>query len=615
MGIFDIICTIIGVAGAIWSLIGIIKGLAAKEFGLDVLALVAIISTLIVGEYIASVIVVIMTLTGDFLEDYASKQAEKELSQLISRTPEVAHLLSDTSSNDGEGVDVKDVKIGDVLVVRAGEIIPVDGTVFKGKVNVDESSLTGESVPVEKQKGDEILSGSVADALFKMVATKTAADSSYQKITELVELAKNVKPNYVKLADTISIPFTIVSFAIAGVAWAVSGEPLRFAEVLVLATPCPLLIAAPVAFLAGLSRAAKSGIIIKGGSVLERLSRVKVVAFDKTGTLTNGRPEFDRIELLSEFEQGETLHSSGTSQAPKWTQETVLQIAASIEAHSNHVLGAAIIKQNKLELLEVQEVKEAFGRGIRGDITIDGVTLRVWVQKPGHDLHIEGGETVVEVMIAGVDVAHIFLRDHLREGVAESLAGLKRLGVKRLIMLTGDRSETAQYVAAQIGIKDVRSSLLPYQKQEAVLGLKMSCALKPDCVTLSEKQADRGPGMMKNDAVAMVGDGVNDAPVLMASDVGIAFGARGSSAATQSADVVLEHDDFRLVLTSFDVSHNTMRIARQSMVGGIALSVILMGVAAFGFIPAILGAILQEVIDVIAICNGIRAKFGKSKLS
>lgn len=575
MDILNIVFIAVGIAGAVWSFIGIIKGVRKGEVGLDILAVVAIVSTLLVGEYLASAVVVVMVLTGDFLEDYATKQAEKELSALISNSPETA------IREDGSQIPASDVKVGDILLVQPGGVVAVDGVAIEN-CTLNEASLTGESLPVNKVIGDQVLSGSVSEGLFKMKVTHLATDSAYQRITQLVELAKDQKPSTVKMADQVSIPFTIVSLLIAAIAWAITGEPLRFAEVLVLATPCPLLIAAPVAFLAGLSKAASKGVIIKGGTVIEVLSRTKILAFDKTGTLTQGRPSYERIELTVSATIDEVQ---------------ALRYAASLEKLSPHVLAQAIVNENREPLFEVQDLKEITGVGVEANVN----GIRVQVGKPTHNVPLQGGETVVELVVGGVDTAHIFLRDQIRPEVPDTIKKLRKLGVRRLIMLTGDKQETARFIADQAGldVSDVRSSLLPHQKFEAVAGLKSVCSLNKDC-----KQVNQSP----KTAIGMVGDGVNDAPVLAASDVGIAFGGDGSSAATQSADVVLQKNDFELVYESLAISRNTMSIAKQSMIGGITLSVVLMLVAAFGFIPAVIGAILQEVIDVFAIVNGIRAR-------
>lgn len=582
MSIFDIVCIVLSVAGVIYALKGIVESLKEKNFGLDILAIVAILACLLLGEYLAAVVVVIMTLTGDFLEDYAGKRAEKELTALIDKTPDKAHRL------DGSDVSAKDVQVGDTLRVLPGELVPVDGEALE-QTYLDESSLTGESMPVLKCVGEAVLSGSLANDTFTLRATQTADESSYQKITHLVEMARDSKAPAVRLANTISIPFTLVSLTIASLAWAISGEAIRFAEVLVLATPCPLLIAAPVAFLAGLSRAAKVGIIVKGGGTLEKLARVKTMAFDKTGTITNGTPEYDRVELTNEgAEKG-------------WNEQKVLQYAASLEHFSNHIFAKTITAQNQQPMLSVENVKEEFGNGVLGEIAGE----RVAVQKPPHSMQIQPGETAVELMFAGVDIAHIILVDHIREDAQSSVEKIRRLGVRRMLMLTGDKRETAYHIAQQVGISHVHSSLLPHQKYEIVAGLEQGCALKEDCNFESDTQYSATKS--KGAQVAFVGDGVNDAPVLMAADVGIALGAKGSSAASQSADVVIMRDTFALVPRSLEISKRTMRIAKQSMIGGITLSVGLMLVASFGFIPAVVGAMLQEVLDAFAIVNGIRA--------
>lgn len=587
LSVLDIICIGVSVAGVLYALKGILASLKEKNFGLDILAIVAIIACLMLGEYIAAVVVVVMTLTGDFLEEYAGKRAEKELTALIDKTPDKAHL------EDGTDILAKDVAVGDTLRVLGGEMVPVDGEAL-AEIYLDEASLTGESMPVLKCVGEAVLSGSVASETFTMRATQTADDSSYQKITHLVELAKESKAPAVRLANTISIPFTLVSLTIASAAWAISGESLRFAEVLVLATPCPLLIAAPVAFLAGLSRSAKSGIIVKGGGTLERMARVKTIAFDKTGTITNGAPEFDRVDLTDIGAQA------------GWTPEKVLQYAASLEHFSNHIFAKTITNQNQLKMLDVQNVKEEFGNGVIGYIADE----RVAVQKPPHSLDINPGETAVELMVAGKDIAHIILVDHIRVDAASSVERIRELGVQRMLMLTGDKRETALHIAKQVGIDHVHSNLLPHQKYEIIQGLENAgskgCAIREDC-GLDESSTKYDATESKGAQIAFVGDGVNDAPVLMAADVGIALGAKGASAASQSADVVIMRDTFALVPKSLEISKYTMRIAKQSMIGGIALSIALMLVASFGYIPAVFGAMLQEVLDAAAIINGIRA--------
>jgi heavy metal translocating P-type ATPase len=571
----------------VYNCVEIIKGLKNKEFGLDILALVAIIATLLVHEYFASVVVVMMTLTGEFLEHFASKQAEKELTALIDKTPRTAHSaesIADAQNSLFQNVDVNEVQTDDILVILPGEIVPVDGVALSGS-EVDESSLTGESLPVEKNDGDEVLSGSVVGgSTLIMRVSKPAVDSAYQQIVELVKQAKEEKAPAVRMADQVSIPFTFVSLLIAGAAWFLSGEPVRFAEVLVLATPCPLLIAAPVAFLGGLGNAAKRGIIIKGGGTLEKLSRAEVIAFDKTGTITSGNLIYDHIQILQ----------------TQYSEEQILSFCLAIENSSVHVIAKALVnsvsaKFPGLQVPLASNVEENVGVGMRGDV--DG--KKIFVGKVQHDIDVIAGETVIELQINGDDIAHIFLRDQVRPESAATIEHIRNLGVKHLLMLTGDKKATAEHIAQEVQINDVRSHLLPHQKLEIVQGLRYSCSL-------------HSAGHSKG-SIVMVGDGINDAPVLAAADVGIALGASGNTAASNSADVVIMKNDFSLVAQSVELSKRTMNIAQQSMIGGIAISVTLMVVAAFGFIPAVAGALLQEVIDVVSICNGVRAKFLRLK--
>lgn len=589
--VLDIICIVIGVAGMIWCVKGTIESIKEKNFGLDILAIMAILATLLVGEYVASVIVVVMSITGELLESYAGKRAEKELDSLVSKTPNLAHLFNSDLKSTCD-IDVNDISPGDILYVLNGELVPVDG-ILLDDASLDQSSLTGESLPINKTTGESVMSGTIAGNAFKIKAISDAKNSSYQKITELVALAKEQKSPVVRLANKVSIPFTIISLFIAFLSWFISGEAIRFAEVLVLATPCPLLIAAPVAFLAGLSRAAKSGIIIKGGGTLEQLNNVKIVAFDKTGTITQGKPLFDRIEITQ------------IGQEEGWNEEKVLNYAASLEVFSNHILASAIVQANKLPLLQVENHRDNVGTGVSGDINNERIVL----MKPPHELAINPGETVVELQVLGKDIAHIILVDHMRDDAPQTIENIRKLGINQLLVLTGDKQETAKYIASKTGITEVFSSLLPHQKYEIINNLKKSCIFSKNCSQLPENDS-----VNSKRKVAMVGDGVNDAPVLMASDVGIALGAGGSGVATESADVVILEDKFILVSESILIGKQTMKIAKQSTIGGITLSIILMIIASFGFIPAVIGATLQEVIDVLAICNGIRAKGGKSFL-
>lgn len=550
-----------------------VRSLLNKQWGLDVLAVTAIVSTLLVGEYWASLIIVLMLTGGEALEDAAARRASRELTALLDRVPHTAHRV--TAEGTIEDISASLVSPGDRLVVRPSELVPVDGDLLTPSAELDESSLTGESLPVTRVKGEGILSGSVNGAVvLEMVATKRAEDSEYQQIVGLVQQAAASKAPLVRLADRYAIPFTALAYAIAGLAWALSGDPVRFAEVLVVATPCPLLIAAPVAFMGGMSRAAKSGVVIKDAGTLERLSEVRTVAFDKTGTLTHGRPEVGEIHSVDSSRSGDDL----------------LLLVASAEQYSSHVLATAIVAeaQNRgLTLLEAQHARE---------VATDGVTATlgdniIHVGKPAFvesvDAHfsryeVKPGETVVYVALNNSYAGHIVLKDLLRVEAHSTLEELSGLGIKRTVMLSGDQQSTAEAIAREVGITEVHGECLPADKVTLVAGLTPR-------------------------RVMMVGDGVNDAPVLAASDVGIALGARGATAASESADVVILVDDLSRVSQAVSIGQSTIRIALQSIWLGIIISVGLMVVAAAGFLPAIVGALLQEVVDLVAILGALRA--------
>jgi heavy metal translocating P-type ATPase len=470
-------------------------------------------------------------------------------------------------------VAVEAVVVGDVLEVRPGEAVPVDGEIVGGGASFDESSLTGESLPVWRGDRDAVLSGAVNGSTVVTVrATATARDSQYQQIIDLVHAAADSKAPVVRLADRVALPFTAAAFIIAAVAWLLSGEPHRFAEVLVVATPCPLLIAAPVAFIAGMSRAAGGGVIVKSGGILEQLARVRTVAFDKTGTLTQGVPVVERVETLV-----------GADAA------AVVRVAAALEGESAHVLARAVETEAQSRGITVPVpvgVEEVVGRGVRG--TVDGEPAAVGKLDFVDDLgehnwpSLAAGEMAVYVGISGRLAGRVVLRDALRPETPATLSRMHELGVTRTVMLTGDSRDTAEAIGALAGIDDIRASLLPADKVAAVL------AMKPR-------------------PVMMVGDGVNDAPVLAAADVGVAMGARGATAASESADVVVMLEDLERAAAVIEVAQRTIRIAFQSIGIGIGLSIVLMVLAAFGFIPAIVGATLQEVVDVICIFNSLRA--------
>ena len=465
--------------------------------------------------------------------------------------------------------------------MRPGELVPVDAILLGGSAEFDESSLTGESLPVLRAADERVSSGVVnGSTAITMRAAAASKDSTYQQIVDLVEQAQGSRAKTVRLADRYALPFTVVALVIAGVAWFVSGEPVRFAEVLVVATPCPLLIAAPVAFLGGMSRAAKSGLIVKGGGTLEQLAKVRSAAFDKTGTLTTGKPE-----------PREVRPAAGVA------EEQLLQLAASAEVYSSHVLASAVVEAVKargIPLLPVESAAENATNGV--EAVVAAGTVRVgkpsWVAKAAPGLEIaplDAGELAIYVALDDRFLGTLIMRDELRPEVPEVLRGLRGLGVERFAMVTGDVPATANAMAEQAGIDEVYAECSPADK------VRIASELQPR-------------------PLIMVGDGLNDAPVLAAADVGFAMGARGSTAASESADVVNRFDRIDGVGEAVRIGKDTVRIALESIWMGIAVSVGLMLVAAFGFLPAIVGAWMQEVVDLVAILWALRAIRGKRRV-
>lgn len=561
--------------------IDMIRDLLKKNFGLDILALVAMIATLLVGEYLAALIIVLMLTGGEALEDYASYRASRSLTDLLNQSPQSAHRFQphQTPGEDVlEDIPVDDVRIGDELLVRPSEMVPVDATLLSASATLDESSLTGESLPVHRTTGDQILSGVLnGEQAIRIRAIRTSADSQYQQILMLVREAQSTQAPIVRLADRYAVPFTIVSLLIAGLAWAVSGEPLRFAQVLVLATPCPLLISAPVAFLGGLSRAARKGIVIKGGAVIEQLAHVRSVAFDKTGTLTEGRPELVSV-----------------NPEPGLEEDELLQLVASAEQYSSHVLAEGITRaaaRRGLSLTSATSAQEQATNGVTAVIESRQVVVGKFGFVREHAAatsrrDLRPGELAVYVAIDGSFAGSLVLADNVRHESGALVEWLREIGVEHIAMLTGDAHVTAHHVATELGITDVHAELLPRDKVELVRAIP-------------------------HRPVLMVGDGVNDAPVLAGADIGIAMGARGSTAAGEAADAVILKDSVREVADAVHISRQTLRIALQAIWIGIALSLGLMIVATTGIIPVVVGALIQEVVDLVAILYALRTLRGR----
>lgn len=574
------VATVFVAAVVVWTLVGMVRDVLRGHVGLDILAVVAMVATLAVGEYIAALIIVLMLSGGEALEDFAGRRAKRDLSALLDRSPRSAHVLvhpEDAGSDEAREVPVDDVAVGDVLLVRPAEIIPVDGELLTDSASFDESSLTGESLPVTRGAGDEVLSGAInGSRAIRLRALRTGADSQYQQIVALVAQAESSHAPIVRLADRFAIPFTAVALVLAGTAWALSGDATRFAEVLVLATPCPLLIAAPVAFLGGLSRAAKSGVIMKSGAVIEQIARVRSAAFDKTGTLTQGRPELVEVRP-----------------APGFDADEILRYAASAEQYSSHVLADGIRRAASARGLELHGATEASETATNGvSATIGG--RAVVVGKPAYvaslapdtvRAELAPGQAAAYVAVDGQFAGVLVLADAARPEAPAVISWLRTHEVDRLAMLTGDVETTAASIGRQVGIDEIHAELLP-----------------PEKVRLAAEMQPR--------PVLMVGDGVNDAPVLAAADIGIAMGAKGATAAGDAADVVILVDSLAKVVDAVAIGRHTLRVALTAIWIGIGLSVGLMVVAMTGVIPAVVGALVQELVDLATILYALRALSG-----
>lgn len=555
-------------------LVQIVRSLLRGELGLDIVAALSMSAALAFGEALAAVIVALMYTGGSFLESFAEGRARREMHALLARVPRMATRYVDGGLKE---VSVDDVLPGDLLLIRQGDVVPVDGTVASPHAVLNMSALTGESMPVSASRDDAVLSGATnAGDAFDLVATHEARDSTYAGIVRLVENAQASKAPMSRLADRWSVGFLVLTLLIAGAAWWFTGDPIRAVAVLVVATPCPLILAVPVALVAGLSRAAHFGVLIKGARPLENMARIQSIILDKTGTLTDGRPQIASV-LCAEGE----------------TEAEVVRLAASLDQASKHPIAQAIVAAaaaRSLELVLPSDTREYPGEGVSG--VVDGKAVVVgghsFVARHAETARLplpeaEAGSVIVAVAVAGRIAGYIVMADPVREEVAEMLAGLRREGVQRILLATGDRAAVADRIASGLGLDGIHSGLTPDQK---VL------------VVLTER---------KNGAVMMVGDGVNDAPALAAADVGVAMGARGAAASAETADVVLLVDRIERLRSGIEIARRSRRIAMESVVVGIGLSVLAMIAAAFGYLQPVEGALLQEAIDVAVILNALRA--------
>lgn len=549
------------------------QDLRTGRYGIDILAVTAIVASVLLRQYWAAIVIVVMFTGGAALEDYAEHRAKTELDALLARVPERATIIRKGKTLE---VSVRDIQIGDVLVLKPGDVVPADAVIVEGTADFDESSLTGESLPQTKHLGDELLSGSVdTDSAITAKVIRAAKDSQYEQIIRLVRAAAASRAPVVRLSDRYSVPFTLAAYSIALTAWYFGHHAIRFLEVIVVATPCPLLLAAPIAVISGMSRAAKHGIIIKTGSALEQFAGARTIAFDKTGTLTLGELTVDTVAAFAPFDK-----------------QTLLALAAALEQNSNHVLARAVVAEAGkagVKIPKAKKVKEIAGQGVAAAVSgknvlvgrLDFLEARDVALPKAFDAKVQK-QTATYVAIDGELAGVITFKDAVRAESKATIKRLRKLGVKNILMVTGDNEATARAIAKQLGIRDVHAHMLPADKLRTI-----------------EHVADR--------PVVFVGDGVNDAPVLTAADVGIALGARGSTAASQSADMVIMLDDISRVARALEIAKRTFKIARQSILGGIALSVVLMFVFATGKFPPLAGAVIQEVVDVIVIFNALRA--------
>jgi heavy metal translocating P-type ATPase len=572
-----------GLQGLIWgvaagvvlaALLGeIVTSLARGEVGLDLVAGLSISAALAFGETLAAGVVALMYAGGQLLEDFAANRARADMRALLARVPKTALRYDDGHLAE---VAIDAIRPGDRLLIRQGDIVPVDGRIFAGKALLDLAALTGESVPVRSLEGQEVQSGARSlDTAFDLLAVKPASESTYAGIVRLVEAAQAAKAPMVRLADRYALAFLAVTVAMAGGTWVLSGDHIRMLAVLVSATPCPLILAVPVAIISGMGKAARRGVLMKGGGVLETMARARSLVIDKTGTLTKGKAELVRILPAGDL-----------------AEEEMLWLAASLEQASAHVTAASIVAaahERGLSLSFPQDVRETAGEGLSGvvegqDVIIGGhdfVTRQIGsaAERPAHT----PGTALAALAVSGRLAGHLLLADAVRAETPSALALLRKAGIARIVLASGDAQAVVDRVGGELGLDRLMGDMRPEEKVRLVLEER------------------------KTGVTLMVGDGVNDAPALAAADVGISMGATGSAAATESADAVLLVDDLTRLAEGLSAARRARSIALQSVFIGLGLSFAAMTGAAFGYISVVQGALIQEAIDVAVILNALRA--------
>ncbi|OZG29579.1 heavy metal translocating P-type ATPase [Williamsia sp. 1138] len=572
--------TLVALLPAVW---WVVEGLRHGRVGVDVIAVLSLVGTIVVGEFLAGILIAVMLATGRVLDATASRRASRDLSALVAHAPRTARRRVGTTL---EVVDLDEVEVGDVISVGCGETVPVDGRMNSSVAVLDESMLTGESVAVTVTSGDDLRSGVVnAGNAFEMTALRTASDSTYAGIVRLADDASSERAPVVRLADRLAAWFLPLTLVVASVAWVVDGSLTRAVAVLVVATPCPLLLAAPIAIVSGLSRSLRFGVVVRDGAALENLGHATTLVLDKTGTLTTGRPSGLAIDV-----------------APGQDPANILRLAASADQVSAHVLAEAIVREAKARGMPLSlptDVVEQAGTGVTA--TVDGCRVSVgsrvlpedgptWAQAALRKSELDGS-VIAWIEVEGILTAAITLIDEVRRDASSTLRRLRGAGLSRIIMLTGDRARPAQEIGAVLGLDQVYAQQTPADKVARVR------AERRQAVTI------------------MVGDGVNDAPALATATVGVAMGARGSAASSQAADIVLTTDRIDRLADAMETARRSRRIAVQSAGVGMGLSLVAMVVAAFGLLAPAPGALVQEAIDVIVILNALRALSGGRKRS